>query len=95
MKARRHVGTRFLGGLVICSCLALPVLAPVAAQAGSLGSAVAASGPTADTMHKHNPCQSIQAQLDSLSPADFLTMQGYLAAVRSLLAQLHACEQKH
>jgi hypothetical protein len=95
MKALRSSGKRFIGGLLVCGCLALPALAPVAAHAGSLTSVTAAGGTTMGTMHKRNPCQSIQAQIDNLSPADFLNMQEYLAAMRSLLAQLHACELRH
>ncbi len=51
MKAFCMSGIRFIGGLAVAGCLALPALLPAAAQAGSVPTIAAVVSPAA--MHLH------------------------------------------
>ena len=93
MKALRQSGKRFIGGVLVCAILALPVLTPAAAQAGSSGLTSAHSVTTLHPVPKR--CQWIVNEIDSISPADFPNLQAYQTAMRSLLTQLRACEARH
>ena len=40
-------------------------------------------------------CQPIMSVIQNLSPADFPNQQGFQNALRALMTQLHACEQRY
>jgi hypothetical protein len=92
MKAFGQSGKRFFGGILVCGCVAFSCLTPLAAHAASPGSLTTQRTTTLSSIPKR--CRYIENELSNLSPADFLNQQAFIAAVRALMAELHACEAK-